>query len=550
MNLDDLLGALDDGERREFETILTTTRNLWTPDRDNAPQCAAYTSRADVLGFGGAAGGGKTELGLGLALTQHRKSIVFRQSSVELPAIVDRLAEIFGSREGFNGQKNIWRFKRFDGVDAQIELGSFHNVGDEQGYRGRPHDLIVFDEASNMREFAVRFLQGWLRSVVPGQRKRVVLSFNPPTDIEGRWIVRFFAPWLDKQHPNPAAPGELRWFVVVDGKDVEVPDDRQCVLLPRGDGTHEIRYTFDPKQFSRDQIVTPLSRTFIPSRVIDNKYLRDTGYVAQLQGLPEPLRSQQLYGDFSAGVEDDAFQVIPTAWVEAAMARWRRPSVLQPMESVGVDVALGKIGEGRDDTVIMSRHGEDWFDMPAVHPSAECKDGPTVAGFVVARVRDRAVIHIDVFGSGARPYGHLMQIGQHVVAVQMGEVTAEKDEAGVLGFFNTRSLIWWRMREALDPAARVPVALPPVPRLLAELCAPKWAPVAGKVKVQSREEMLAKLGHSPDMATACVLANMRTPRLAADGGLLAAQATVRRVEHYSPIRAPRYSPTPNRTHGS
>jgi hypothetical protein len=31
-----------------------------------------------------------------------------------------------------------------------------------------------------------------------------------------------WAPWLDPQHPNPAKPGELRWFTNVDGKDTEV----------------------------------------------------------------------------------------------------------------------------------------------------------------------------------------------------------------------------------------------------------------------------------------------------------------------------------------
>jgi hypothetical protein len=62
-----------------------------------------------------------------------------------------------------------------------------------------------------------------------------------------------------------------------------------------------------------------MSRTFIPSRVSDNPYLMGTGYMTQLQSLPEPLRSQMLYGDFKAGVQDDPWQVIPTAWVEAAM---------------------------------------------------------------------------------------------------------------------------------------------------------------------------------------------------------------------------------------
>ena len=89
--------------------------------------------------------------------------------------------------------------------------------GDETKYQGRPHDLLLFDEAQNMRERAVRFLLGWLRSVNPDQRKRVLLTFNPPTDAIGQWVVSFFGPWLDDAHRNPADPGEIRWFTTLDG---------------------------------------------------------------------------------------------------------------------------------------------------------------------------------------------------------------------------------------------------------------------------------------------------------------------------------------------
>src|SRR5690606_35379444 len=118
-----------------------------------------------------------------------------------------------------------------------------------------------------------------------------------------------------------------------------------------------------------------------------------SGYLSQLQSLPEPLRSQMLYGDFSAGIEDDPWQVIPTAWVEAAQARWVRPPHLEPMDSVGVDVARG----GRDKTDIARRHGM-WFDVPLSYPGKETPDGPTVAGLVIAARRDQAPIHLDVIG--------------------------------------------------------------------------------------------------------------------------------------------------------
>ncbi|MGB0685603.1 MAG: terminase, partial [Planctomycetota bacterium] len=42
------------------------------------------------------------------------------------------------------------------------------------------------------------------------------------TTVEGRWILNYFAPWLDKKHPRPAQPGELRWFATKDGVELEV----------------------------------------------------------------------------------------------------------------------------------------------------------------------------------------------------------------------------------------------------------------------------------------------------------------------------------------
>ena len=36
------------------------------------------------------------------------------------------------------------------------------------------------------------------------------------------WIIDYWAPWLGQHHPNPALPGEIRWFAVIDGQDVEV----------------------------------------------------------------------------------------------------------------------------------------------------------------------------------------------------------------------------------------------------------------------------------------------------------------------------------------
>lgn len=498
-----LLAYLKPEELAELDALITSDPTPWRPLQ--GPQTTAYSSTADIVGYGGAAGGGKTDLACGKALTRHRKSMILRRVGTELTGVVDRLEELIGNKVGYNGQSNIWRLP-----GRQIEFGAVPNAGDERKYQGRPHDLLVFDEATNFLVTQVRFLLGWLRSVDPNQHCQALLTFNPPTSAEGRWVIEFFAPWLDPKFPNPAKPGELRYAASLpanehfpNGRDLWVPDGRPFVLVD-----NEPCYDFDPKANNPDDIITPLSRTFIPSRITDNPYLLGTGYMSQLQALPEPLRSQMLKGDFAAGIEDDPWQVIPTAWVEAAQARWAMPMRLEPMDSLGCDVARG----GKDNTIIARRHGM-WFDEALAYPGSATPDGPKVAGLCIAALRDGAVIHIDVIGVGSSPYDFLNTLGQQVVGVNVSESPTRNDKSGRLRFKNLRSQLWWMMREALDPTNNTGIALPPDPRLLADLCAPTWALSGTTLQVASREEIIDRIGRSPDFGSAYVLALLDTPKL-------------------------------------
>lgn len=503
----ELLEYANDDERALIDELLANDPVVWRPQP--GPQTLAYYSDADVIGFGGAAGGGKTDLAIGKGLTQHRKVGIFRRVGTELTGLEDRVAEIINdeSRKGYNGQKKIWR-NVVPGV--QFEFGSVPNLGDEKGHQGRPKDLLVLDEASNFLEQQARFLMGWVRSVIKMQRCQTLMCFNPPTDAEGRWIVAFFAPWLQKNHPNPALPGELRYFAVIDGHDVEVPDATPFVMSEAGVRVYE----FDRKLFKATDIIQPQSRTFIPSRVTDNKYL-GAAYMSVLQSMPEPLRSQMLNGDFEAGMQDSEWQVIPTEWVEAAMARWvpdpvpGRPGIKPMMSQMGVDVARG----GADSTVISRRHGW-WFDKLLKTPGKQTPDGASVAGLVVAALRDKSPINIDVIGVGSSPYDYLHDLKLQIMAVNVGEKSIGVAKSGMLKYFNLRTELVWSFRELLDPQYNIGVALPPDQKLKADLCAFTWTPREGKIYVHSREEIVKKIGRSPDDASAVFLAAMEVPRRA------------------------------------
>ena len=213
---------------------------------------------------------------------------------------------------------------------------------------------------------------------------------------------------------------------MVKGKEQEVESNKPFVLID-----DQIVYDFDPKDYKPEHIIKPKSRTFIPARVTDNKYYMETGYMSTLQALPEPLRSQMLYGDFGAGIEDDPWQVIPTAWVEAAQARWKPEDEMRlmykgvfPMDSYGLDVARG----GKDNTIGYGSHGF-WYNRANVLEGIQSKDVPASASFAVSHIRDHAPIHVDVIGVGASTYDFLKQSGIHVVPVDVRNAATAFDRS-------------------------------------------------------------------------------------------------------------------------
>jgi len=447
------------------------------------PQALALQSEADILFYGGSAGGGKTDLLLGVARYQHSRAIIFRRVSPSLQGIVDRSKEIYtqagdGTLSDYNESKSRWNLP-----GCMIRFGSMQYDADVTDHQGVPYDLYGFDEITEFSEAQFRFVTGWNRTTKEGQRCRTIATGNPPTDSDGEWVLNFWAPWLDENHPNPALPGELRWFTTIDGKDVECPSGEPVLV--------------------HGEWVKPLSRTFIPAKVQDNPALMASGYVARLQALPEPLRSKMLYGDFKAGREDNAYQVIPSAWVEAAQARWKataKPAV--PMTSLGVDVARG----GADKTCLAPRFGH-WYDAVKVFPGKDTPDGQTTAVQVLLLVKDRAQAVVDVVGVGASAFDALEDNAMvQRVAYNGAAASYGMDKSGQLKFVNKRAEDHWKLREALDPTSGQFLALPPDPELKADLCAPRWKPTPRGIQVESKDDIKKRIGRSPDKGDAVIMA--------------------------------------------
>lgn len=452
--------------------LMVAAPAIWVPQA--GPQSAAYHSPADILFYGGSAGGGKSSLLLGLSLTEQEHSIIFRREAVQLIGLEEDMTKILGSRAGYNGQDHLWRLPG----KKVLELGSVKDPDDWMKYQGRPHDFKAFDEITHFTELQFRTLIGWMRTDNTAVRQRVVAAGNPPTSAEGEWVKRFWAAWLDPQHPNPAKSGELRWYVTNErGEDQEVPDSTPVLV--------------------GNELMQPKSRTFIPSSVDDNLFLTTTGYKATLQALPEPLRSQMLRGDFNAGASDPVWQLIPTEWVKAAQARWKDRDAKGPMTAIGFDPSRG----GQDKSSAARRHGQ-WFDKIVTVPGAVTKDGPAAAGFIAPLIRDGAVVCIDSIGIGSSALDFVKGLGLHVHSVVGSEGSTLMDKSGQMKFRNKRAEMYWLLREALDPTNPDPIALPPDQELLGDLTAPRYKVVTmGKgaaIQINDKDDIRKLLGRSPD----------------------------------------------------
>lgn len=479
------IGALGPEERQALVEQVAPLKERMRFVPLPGPQTDAYLSEADILLYGGEAGGGKTGLLVGLA-QEHKHSIIFRRESSQTDGLERFGKECYGNK-GFNGTDKEW-----DWGDRSLKLAGMKEPGDWAKNAGRERDFMGFDEAGEFLRVQVGSIRGWCRGP-SGQRARVVLASNPPRTSDGYWVTEWFAPWLDATRPDHADAGELRWAVLLDGSSGQYPfwvDGPGSVMI---DG--EERF--------------PLSLTFIPASLEDNPYRNTADYRKYLDSLPEPLRSQLKNGDWRAGVQDSLDQAIPTDWVKKAMARWQpRSRVGVPMCAIGVDVAQG----GTDQTVMAVRYDE-WFAPLMAVPGAETPGGSDVAGKVLAKRLDGARVVVDLGGGwGGDALAHLTKNGVDAISYMGVKPSSRRTRNNDFRYFNVRTQAYWQLREALDPTqpGGSSVQLPVDPELLADLTAPTYTTKGEKggqvLQLESKEALVKRLGRSPDKGDAVIMA--------------------------------------------
>ena len=332
------------------------------------------------------------------------------------------------------------------------------------------------------------FLTTWNRTEMKNVRTRIIGAGNPPTTVDGEWVIRRWAAWLDPQHNNPAVPGELRWYAMLDDKEEEFEDNK-------------------PIEFKQETIY-PTSRTFIAASLENNPYY-GAEYKARLQSLPPELRSKFLYGDFGLVFEDDPWQVIPSAFIKAGKERWRAlkdANKLEELTNVNPAYGLDPAEAGEDLSALckLNVNVVQWikyFEDPDLMKLSEW----TVAMMIG---HQSAPLGLDANGLGAGVFYRMKQLNYRAIGLKTQSKVSFRDRTGNMQFLNLRSYLWWLLRDALDPYGNIKLAIPDNDqRLERELIAPRWRLTeSGLVQVDSKDVLRERLGRSTDSADALMLA--------------------------------------------
>jgi len=253
------------------------------------PQTALLKSVADIVIYGGAAGGGKTHgvlleplryidnpkfnfVGLRRTINQITKPGSMWDQSKEIYNLVNGIPKEQGHR---------WKFP--SGANGQFASMQYEN--DKYDFHGSQICYIFFDQLEQFTGTMFFFMLARNRSTC-GIKPYIRATANP----QPGWLADFITWWLaDDGYADMDKAGKLRWMVR-DGEAILWRNTKQEAIDIFGH--HDDGNPVNP----------PKSVTFIPSTVYDNKKLleADPSYLANLMALPSTER-KRLLGDKARG---------------------------------------------------------------------------------------------------------------------------------------------------------------------------------------------------------------------------------------------------------
>lgn len=308
------------------------------------PQTVLAECSADVVFFGGQAGGGKS---FGLLLEPlydiHNPgfgAVIFRRTTKQITnegGLWDTAQDLYGRIAGVTFNGNLY-------VDfpagSRITFAHMEHEKNRYDWQGSQIPLICFDELTHFTWKQFNYMLSRNRSTC-GAKSRVRATLNPDPD---HW-VRNWIDWYIGEDGLAISErsGVIRYFVIL-GDEVHWGDTKQELL----DRFQEINPPIIPKSF-----------TFIESKLSDNKILmeKDPSYLASLQALTRVERARLLGGNWNVRATAGAyfkrsdFTIVDAAAVPKKQVRaWDQAGTKKKKESdhpdwtVGVKMSLGDDG--------------------------------------------------------------------------------------------------------------------------------------------------------------------------------------------------------------
>lgn len=254
-------------------------------------QVQALKSAADVVVFGGAAGGGKTWTLLYEPLyhigNQNFGGVIFRRTYPQITVeggLWDESDRIYPFT-GATATKGALRWQFPSG--ATMVFRSMENEEDYRNFDGSQIPFIGFDQLESFTAKQFWYMFSRNRSTC-GVKPYIRATCNP----QPGWLADLIQWWWDPHtgYAIPERSGVVRWFVRI------------------GDG---IRWYSSQAEAAKKHPETPAkSFTFIFSRLQDNQVLmsKDPGYLANLMALPLVERERLLGGNWKISVAGNIFK--------------------------------------------------------------------------------------------------------------------------------------------------------------------------------------------------------------------------------------------------